>query len=123
MKKRDLLIVLMVLGIALIGIGVNKLMVQNNSSTSYVVISVNSEEYKRVSLDEPQTVVIDQGHKHNEVKITNNGVVMAASNCENQDCVKQGEATLDNIDNRVLGGWIVCLPNEVSIELVKGEAE
>lgn len=30
----------------------------------------------------------------------------------------QGEVTLDNYEDRVLMNWIVCLPNQVTLELV-----
>ena len=100
---------------------VSRSVAQKSLEEDYVVISVGLQEYKRVSLDEPQTVIIDRDGKHNEVKVTNEGVVMHSSNCESQDCIKQGDVTLENIEKRILGGWIICLPNEVTIELVKGE--
>jgi len=121
MKKRDKQIVLLVIVIAFLCLVGYKFFERENAESNYVVISVDGKEYKRVSLSEPQTVVIDQDGKHNEIEITNEGVSMHSSSCSNQNCVMQGEATLENMDNRIMGGWIVCLPNKVSIELVKGE--
>ena len=53
----------------------------------------------------------------NTVHLTPEGVYMASSTCDNQDCVEQGLVTLENMDTRVLRNLIVCLPNEVGIEL------
>ena len=44
-------------------------------------------------------------------------VFMAHSTCDNQDCVQQGVVSLENKSERVLLNLIVCLPNQVSVEL------
>ena len=51
------------------------------------------------------------------VHISSEGVYMEKSTCENQDCVNQGLVTLENRDARVLYNMIVCLPNQVMLEL------
>ena len=53
----------------------------------------------------------------NVVHISSEGVYMEKSTCENQDCVNQGLVTLENRDARVLYNMIVCLPNQVMLEL------
>ena len=53
----------------------------------------------------------------NTIHFTHDGVYMAYSTCENQDCVNEGLVTLTNKDERVLGSWIVCLPQQVSLQL------
>lgn len=121
MKRKDIVAIIILLCIALITLFITRFTGKDDSNEAYVVIEVDGAEYKRVSLEEPQTVVIDRDGKHNEVKITSNGVVMHNANCANQDCIMQGEVTLDNINTRLMGGWIVCLPNKVSVELVVGE--
>jgi hypothetical protein len=122
MKKRDKQIVLLIIVIAFLCLVGYKFFERESSDSNYVVIALDGQEYKRVSLSEPQTVVVDHEGKHNEIEITKEGVSMHSSNCYNQNCIMQGEATLENIDERIMGGWIVCLPNGVSIELVKGES-
>lgn len=121
MKKTDIKIIIIVLIVALTFFIYSRVVMQNIEETSFVIITVDSEEYKRVSLNDPQTVIIDIDGKKNEVEITKEGVSMHYSSCENQLCLGQGEATLENLDTRIMGGWIVCLPNAVTIELVKGE--
>ena len=55
------------------------------------------------------------------VSVTARGAVMQFSTCDNQSCVQQGEVTLDNRDSRVLGNMIICLPNEVILEVLTPE--
>ena len=42
---------------------------------------------------------------------------MDHANCENQDCVNMGQVTLDNLELRVMGGFVICLPHKVSVEV------
>ena len=64
--------------------------------------------------------VILPGTGENTVQITGEAVYMAHADCENQDCVQMGEVTRDNLELRVMGGFIICLPHRVSVE-VRGE--
>ncbi|MBR1560829.1 MAG: NusG domain II-containing protein [Clostridia bacterium] len=57
----------------------------------------------------------------NVVHLTPTGVHMEDSTCENHDCVGQGEVTLDNRKDRILGNMIICLPNQVVLELYTPE--
>ena len=57
----------------------------------------------------------------NTIHLTPAGVYMESATCENQDCVHQGEVTLDNISSRILGNMIICLPNQVVLELYSAE--
>ena len=49
--------------------------------------------------------------------VTPTSVNMAASTCDNQDCVEQGVVSLSTMDDRVLGNMIICLPHQVTLEL------
>ena len=57
----------------------------------------------------------------NIIHLTPDGVYMESSTCENQDCIRQGRVTLENKDTRVLANMIICLPNQVAIELYTPE--
>ena len=46
---------------------------------------------------------------------------MKSSTCDNQDCVKQGVVTLENMEERLLGNMIICLPNQVTLSLYTTE--
>ena len=65
------------------------------------------------------TVIQPEGGK-NVIEITGEAVFMAEADCENQDCVKMGPVTRENMEYRVMGGFIVCLPHRLSVE-VRGE--
>ncbi|SDK10429.1 NusG domain II-containing protein [Natronincola ferrireducens] len=123
MNRRDLQLIFLILLISFAVFTFTRIMSNNIEDESYVIIYVGTEEYQRISLSNPQIVTIDRNGKYNEVKVTSNGAVMHASNCENEDCLHQGEVTLENIHTRPLGPWIMCLPNQVTIELVKGDEE
>ncbi|HWR23565.1 MAG TPA: NusG domain II-containing protein [Feifaniaceae bacterium] len=123
MKKKDFLLIGIVL-IAVLALFLLTGLPRAAASKGEIVIYIGSDVYRRVPLGEPQTVVIDQGGgKVNELYITEDGAVMHAATCDNQDCIKQGEVTLGNYQSRVLGSWIICLPNQVSVELVAGEEQ
>ena len=120
MKKGDIFIIIFVLFMSVISVFTMRTMWQSDSAYDYVNIYINGDEYKRVVLGKPQTVVINREGKYNEIEIKANGVVMRDANCDNKDCLQQGEVNLNNINSRIMTGWIICLPNNVSIELVNG---
>ena len=57
----------------------------------------------------------------NVIHLLPNGVYMESSTCEGHDCVEQGTVTFDNIQERILSRFILCLPNQVSLELYSTE--
>ena len=60
----------------------------------------------------------DGGENH--IACTGESVFMADANCENHDCVEMGAVTRDNLETRVMGGFIICLPHRISVE-VRGQ--
>ncbi|MEG1720565.1 MAG: NusG domain II-containing protein [Pseudoflavonifractor sp.] len=119
MKKRDIIIIAVVLALAGGLFLLKGFLPGSEGPKDLVVISLGSEVYKEVPLDEPQVIHIDQGGGAvNDIEITADGrVFMKDSTCDGQDCVKQGEMTAANVAERPLGGWIVCLPHQIAIEL------
>jgi len=57
----------------------------------------------------------------NWIHITPGGMYMEDSTCANHDCVDQGEVTLENREERLLGNMIICLPNQVVLSLLTPE--
>ena len=89
---------------------------------SYVRVSVGGQVAALLPLIEDTTYPVKQlDGKENVVSIGHNRVSMHSSTCENQDCVQQGEITLENKDSRVLFNMVVCLPNQVMLELLTPE--
>ena len=56
----------------------------------------------------------------NTVAITGDAVYMEHADCENQDCVNMGAVTRENLELRVMGGFIICLPHKISVEVRDG---
>ena len=46
---------------------------------------------------------------------------MEDSTCANHDCIDQGIVTLENRKERILGNMIICLPNQVCLQLYTPE--
>ena len=57
----------------------------------------------------------------NVIHLTPEGVYMEDSTCEGHDCVQQGMVTLENRDERILSNMIICLPNQVTLQLFTPE--
>lgn len=96
---------------------------QASEVKGYVVITVAGRQYgDPIAMDRDKIITIRQdGGKINKVHITPESVCMESSTCANQDCVGQGEVTLENYQKRVLSTYVICLPNDVSIEMVPVE--
>jgi len=124
MSKRDGAIVGIILLLALLIWGVNQLTQSSRQSTAllWVDVTVSGEAYLHIPLGEPHEFLIEQTDKRrNVLEIDSEGVLMAESSCPDQLCVHQGKVTAGNIDNRPLGALIICLPNQVVVELTADE--
>ena len=89
----------------------------------YVVLTVGGRQYgDPIPMDRDKIITLKQDDgKLNKVHITPETVYMEFSTCENQDCVGQGEVHVDTYKDRILGTYIICLPNNVSIEMVPAD--
>ena len=92
-----------------------------DGAASYAVITANGVTYAPVPLLNEKDYGVRNGENVNVIRVTQEGVHMQFSTCDNQDCVLQGEVTLQNRSTRVLGNMIVCLPNQVVVELYSAE--
>lgn len=64
--------------------------------------------------------IIRKDGSENTVAITGDAVYMEHADCDNQDCVHMGAVTRDNLELRVMGGFIICLPHKISVEVREG---
>jgi len=90
-------------------------------TTAYLVVTVAGQMYEPIKLEEEGRYSIKRGDMVNEVAVTKDSVTMHASTCDNQDCVLQGTVSLENRADRVLQNMIICLPNEVVLEIYTEE--
>ena len=118
MKKRDWFLIG---GLLLLAVVAFVFLSRARTSPTYVTIYVHDEVYRRVPITEYQSITVDQGDgRVNVICITKDGVCMESSTCKNQLCVHQGVLSSVGTDDLVLGNWIICLPNGVSVELSDG---
>ena len=90
-------------------------------TTAYLVMTVAGQMYEPVKLEDEGRYSIKRGDMVNEIAVTKDSVTMHSSTCDNQDCVLQGTVSLANRADRVLQNMILCLPNEVVLELYTEE--
>ena len=89
---------------------------------AYLVVTVGDVRYRPLPLLREATYALRQeGGRENVFHVTRDSVYMQSASCDNQNCIHQGMATLGNMDTRVLGGMIICLPNRVVLELLTPE--
>jgi len=89
----------------------------------HVLLTVGNRQYgDPIPMDRDKIITLKQEDgKINKVHITPETVYMESSTCENQDCVQQGEIHVDTYQDRILGTFVVCLPNNVTIEMVPAD--
>lgn len=85
----------------------------------FLVVTTSQGTYYPIPLTEELSFTLQQDENTiNVIHITPDSVCMESSTCENQDCVQQGVVDRENREQRILGNFIVCLPNQVQLELV-----
>lgn len=89
----------------------------NPPAKAYLVVTVAGSMYEPIPLYEPGRYTVKRGDHVNIIEVTESSVWMAESSCDNQDCVEQGVVNLTNKYDRVLQNMVICLPNEVVLEL------
>jgi len=90
--------------------------------SAYLVLTVQGMMYEPLPLAGEGSFTIKQDENTtNTIHVTPDSVWMEHSTCDNQDCVDQGTVSLDNMSTRVLSNMIICLPNEVVLELYTPE--
>ena len=119
MKRKDWLIIGVVLAVSLILFLLRPASTGTTPETAYLRISAPGQTFDLVPLTQAREVVITQEDgASNVVEVFSGGFRMKESNCNNQDCVHQGDVTLSNIAERPLANQIICLPHKVVLELV-----
>jgi len=126
-KKRNLIVILALLGAALLLFALSRLLPSpaaqppdaENTSEAYLFIILNNRVWGVEPLGEEREVTVDQGNGVvNVIHLLPNGYYMASSTCENQLCITEGTVTLDNYQRRFLGACVYCLPHNLQLELV-----
>ena len=89
---------------------------------AYLRVSIAGQTQELIPLTEEREIRIEQENgDYNIVQIFPGGFRVTESNCYNQDCILQGEVTLDLIGSRLLANDVICLPHKLVLSLVTGE--
>ena len=96
-----------------------------SGSRARVYIWMGNEMMGAFPFENAHTIVVRQADgSENIIRMTGSAVYMEDATCRNHDCVQMGEITMENLETRVMGGFIVCLPQGVMIEVrEEGEKE
>lgn len=93
-----------------------------NPAGSYLLVITPNNTYSPIPLNEDNSFRITQPDgSENTVHIGVDTFWMEESNCDNQDCVKEGVVTLDNKNSRVLLNMVICLPHHLTLEMLTPE--
>lgn len=112
-KKDRLLIVCIVIAAGIVALVSNLF---GNKTGSYVRVMIDGELYGEYSLQEDQTIGIQDAVGYNRFVITQNSVKMQEADCPDQYCVKHAAITNTN-------ETIVCLPHKLTVEIVGDAAD
>lgn len=103
MKKRDLILIGVIVAVILVAFAVQILTVEDGA---YVLVRVDGEEVGRYSLNQDGEYELNGGT--NVLRIEGGQACLILANCPDHLCVKQG-----NISKR--GETITCLPNRLTV--------
>ena len=91
-------------------------------AASYLFVNTGGSAYSPIPLNGDNAFrIAQQDGSENVIHIGENSFYMESSNCKNQNCVGQGEVTLENRESRPLFNMVICLPHNLSLELLTRE--
>ncbi len=92
------------------------------ASEAYLSVQIGNIVYDPIPLfGQNEFEIVQPDGKRNVVSYTPQSIRMKEASCDNQDCVHQGEVTLDNMNKRILNNMVICLPNQVVLMLLTPE--
>jgi hypothetical protein len=122
MKRRDFMILVIALVASLTLFLLRPQAIKDPTATAYLRISLAGQTKELIPLTEDREIRIDQENgDYNIAQIFPGGFRMLEANCYNQDCIHQGEVTLDNIGSRALSNEVICLPHKLVLSLITRE--
>ena len=109
MKKKDFILIFIILLIAVVSFGINHF--TNAKSGKQIEIYVDNELYKTYDIDDEDEFKIESEEGYNVVKIHNHGAQITEASCPDKVCIHEGFITKPSES-------IVCLPNKVHIKII-----
>lgn len=113
-KKRDIIVILLILFLSLFMAFFAKKL-KSNEDGSYLRIELNGKEYGRYPLNKDKTFKIKIGEdEYNVVEIKNKEVRMKEANCRDLLCTHMPSI-------KKVGETIVCLPHRLILEIISSD--
>lgn len=110
LKKRDFILIAIILAMAITLFGVY--LIVNNEEGAYVVVRVNGEEVAKFSLNKNGEYSLNGGT--NILRIEDGKAYLIYANCPDHRCVKKGKIYKSN-------QTITCLPNKLTVTVYGAE--
>lgn len=110
-QKKDIILILILSGIAIVFYMVNKL---TAGSGNKVVVYVDETIFVEYNLNEDNVYEIDTEYGKNVITIENSRVSVSSADCSNQICVNHNPISKSNES-------IICLPNHLVIRIKSEE--
>lgn len=109
-KKKDLIIIFIIMAFAMLGLFFIKLSQSNNKDAVIAQIYVDGEIYKEVELydDMPDQNIYLEDHMNVNIKASNGQIWFEHSDCPDKLCIKSGRLS-SHLNNAA------CLPANVAI--------
>ena len=121
MNKKTVILILIIVGIAALSFAALKLININQGPKKYVVIIADGKEYAKVPIDKDQIITVESSHGKNVIEIVSSSVHMLEASCPDQVCKGFGYIYQDDANS--VFKKIICLPNEVLVEVVSDEID
>ena len=83
-----------------------------------VIVTLDGKTVADLPFGEAHRLIIRPAEgEENVLVLTGEAVYMESADCPGQDCVDMEPVTKDNMETRTMGGWIICLPHKVAVEV------
>lgn len=112
MKKKDLILILVLVLISVAGLAAAGFLQKDEGAA--VVVTVDRQEYGRYPLSEDRTIEVSDEAGRNVIVIKNGQVDVTEADCPDKICVDHAIIRYDH-------ETIVCLPHKLVVEIVGGE--
>lgn len=115
-KKLDIIIILFLIILSFVPYLIFAKTLSKDYSSTYANIKVSGDVYDNIPLSffkGEKTLVVKTNHGNNTISIKDNTIKIIEADCRDDLCIKQGVISK-------VGQTIVCLPNELIIE-IKGD--
>ncbi len=116
-KKRELILMLVLLSVVLIALTVYFLLTLERSDTWQVVVEIEGEVYATLPLDKDAMLRIECDEGYNLLIIESGQAYIKEADCPGGDCIRHGRIAPDTPLNLRL---ISCLPHAVTVYLKGG---